>query len=204
MNSSNRRLFWRRGAICLLVGAAVFGSAPIAFAQNPGDPQPGFPGFFLTFDELGNGTLGTPSGIGPDPGVAVAGVGVQYALPVPVIPGDVLVKGPADDVANFGYSDRLVFDNGPVGGILTFQSLRDDASPPDPADVPTFPITSSFVVFEIGPEGNNSFSWTPGAGFPTGATYQGISDTPEPSTLILGALGLVALYALAWRRRIAR
>jgi MYXO-CTERM domain-containing protein len=110
-------------------------------------------------------------------------------------PGDIGPNNPN------GFSDQLQFhQGGPTGGLLTYLSLLDDNEPPDLADVVGLVPAGGPAVLEMGPEGNNGFVWGP---TPSGAIYQGISDTPEPSTFILGGLGLLALFLIGRRRRAA-
>jgi len=133
------------------------------------------------------------------------GGGLDFFLPVPVVAGDVIVVNPLDVTDNNpnGFSDLLTFLPG-IHGTLVYRSLLDEMEPfPDPADVAglIFPATP-FSVLESGPEGNNGFVWIVGdpAG-PSYTVYNGISDTPEPSTFVLGGLGLVALFLIRrWRR----
>jgi hypothetical protein len=200
-----RRSALRLGVSCLLLGVVIVGSANGGPAPAPGTPLPGTPGFIMIFDENGNATV---NGV-PAPVLAAgAGVGVVYALPGPVAPGFVNVFSPGDIGPNNpnGFSDLLTFQQGgPTGGILTYFSLLDDNSPPDLADVANLgPLNTPFSVIETGPEGNNGFQWV--AGNPAGpsfAAYNGISDTPEASTFILGGVGLLALFLIGRRRAAA-
>jgi hypothetical protein len=202
-----RRRRSRRGAIGLLVILLACASAKTAFAQAPGTPLPGTPGFTLTFDERGNTLLN--GGPNPNQVVLIGGGGIDIYLPSPVVPGDVLVFNPNDQSPLAGgHSDLLTFFNlnNAVGqtGVLYFQSLIDETTgPDDPADVSSFPTTSQFVVQEFGPEGNNKFLWVPDPTNPFGAAYNGYSDgvLPEPSTFVLGGLALLGLAAVAYRRR---
>jgi hypothetical protein len=193
-----------------ILSALAFGSVRTAFAQGPGAVAPGSVGFTLTFDEAGTGLLNGR----PEPGVPVAGGGINYLLPVPVIPGDVLITSPIDvDSANpNGMSDLLIFSNtvlatGQTVGVLTYQSLIDPFDPLLPADVPIlqFPVPV-ITIPEIGPEGSNGFTWVPDPPNLAGAVYNGISDgkVPEPSTFVLAGLGLLGLAASAYRRHRAR
>jgi len=186
----------------LLIALAV-GSAKIAIGglpPNPGMPVGGTPGFTMTFDENGNATInGQPV---PMLGIAPGG-GIVYPLPGPVFPGFVNVFGPSDIGPNNpnGFSDLLQFQGGgPNGGVLIYSSLLDDPSAPDLADVVgLLQQNTPFSVIEFGPEGNNGFVWI-GPNDPTQTLYQGISDIPEPSTFILGGLGLIALFLIGRRR----
>jgi hypothetical protein len=195
----NIRAFLTRAFCISILGVLAFGS-PKSFAglpPQPGSPVPGVPDFTFSFDENGHGFFnGQPVQASP-----VSGGGIDYLLPVPVVPGDVIVNGPSDigTTGGNGFSDLLTFMQGPAGGVLFYQSLADDTSPPDLADIvnliaPTTPI----AVLETGPEGNNGFLWNP---LGTQTVYNGISDIPEPSTIVLGGLGLLSLAAVAFRRR---
>jgi hypothetical protein len=177
------------------------GSAKGGIPADPGTPVAGAPGFLMIFDENGHATINGQ----PVPGTPVPGGGVDYPLPVPVAPGSVGVFTPGDasDSNPNGFSDLLTFSINPLNnqGVLLYESLLDDSSPPDLADVlrlvqPTTP----FSVTETGPEGNNGFVWSSPID-PTKTVYQGISDIPEPSTFILGTLGLMILALLGWRRQ---
>jgi hypothetical protein len=193
----------RLGIASLLLGLVILGSGKIAFGQLPGTPLPGNPGFILEFDEAGHGRVITDAGAIDDPGVPQLGGGILYDLPVPVFGGDVIVINTLDiSAANpDGYSDLLTFE----GHTLLYRSLLDESEPfPDPADVAglIFPATS-FSTFESGPEGFNGFVWILDSGLPSYTVYNGISDIPEPSTFILGGLGLIALLLVGRRRRVA-
>ena len=181
-------------ALMVVVGLVFIGSPRAALGQAPGTPIGGA-GFTLTFDEYGNALLDTGALI---TGVPVAGSGVLFPLPVPVVPGSVLVKGIPADTANFGYSDRIQFitDVASNTSSMLFQSFIDDADI-QPADVSQFPIDSTIVVQEVGVEGDNSFTYLAAP-----ATYVGISDgqIPEPATLAL--LGIGGLVALVRRHRV--
>jgi len=182
----------------LLLGVVALGAANIAFGGQPADPGTpiGTPGFVMTFDENGHATINGQ----PSPVLAV-GPGVTYILPGPVVPGFVNVFGPSDIGPNNpnGFSDLLQFvQGGPTGGLLIYSSLLDDPST-DLADVPGLVQQAGPGVVETGPEGNNGFVWV-GPTDPTQTKYIGISDIPEPSTFILGGLGLLALFLIGRRR----
>ena len=192
------------GIAGLVLGLVTLGSGKIALGVPlPGTPLPGNPGFILEFDEAGHGRVITGAGAVDEVGVPQLGGGIVYALPVPVFPGDVIVISPLDITLDnpFGYSDLLTFD----GSSLLYRSLLDELEPfPDPADVAglIFPA-SPFSTLESGPEGFDSFVWLLDSGLPSYTVYNGISDIPEPSTFILGGLGLFALFLVGRRRRAA-
>ena len=199
------------GISILSVSVLAFGAPRNALAQGPGAVAPGSVGFTLQFDESGNALINGVS----SPGIAIPGGGVNFILPTTVVPGDVLINSSVDvDPTNpTGDSDLLIFSNtvlasGVPAGVLTYESLIDPLDPLLAADVPRLNfIAPVLTIPEIGPEGNNGFKWVPDPGNLAGAVYLGISDgpqTPEPSTFVLGAMGLLSLAALAYRRRRAR
>jgi hypothetical protein len=193
------------GVMSLFLLALACGSANFALAQppGPGSSVAGTPGFTFTFDESGDSLLN--GGPNPLPVVPLPGGGIEFFLPGPVVPGDVLVRGLSDiSPANNGVSDLLSFSNNTANqGILSYFSLIDDSSPPDLADVPSFNLNAQFGVTEFGPEGFNQFQWIPDPNNPFGSIYNGVSDglVPEPSTFILGGLGLISLFLIGRRRR---
>ena len=185
-------------AICWFALAGSAAAQPL-----PGGTTAGA-GFQFNFDENGHGSLTTASGgVIPIPGVLIPGAGVQYVLPFPVAPGIVDVRGTPDEPPTpvFPFSDRMIFDtNSANQGILTFQSWIDDASPTaDLADVQvTGFLPSAFITDEVGHEGDNFFFWqTPGV------IYRGVSDAvPEPGSLVMAGMGMIALATAGRRRRV--
>ena len=186
-----------------------FSFTKTARAQGPGAVLPGSAGFTLAFDEQGNSLFNG----GPNFNLVVplAGGGINFFLPVQVVPGYVLATDPIDiSTTNpTGESDLLVFFNttlasGQTVGVMNYGSLIDDNSPPDLADVTNFsfpqPITT---ITESGLEGNNAFTWIPDPPNAAGAVYIGISDgvVPEPSSVVLGSLGMVSLFVMGWWHR---
>ncbi|PYJ03544.1 MAG: hypothetical protein DME25_11920 [Verrucomicrobia bacterium] len=185
------------------VSAAFVFTSAIALATASGQPGP-----VITVDELGNGTFnGTvlPSFQSPEPNSGI--VTLTYRLPFPGAPGDVQLFEPNAAGTN-QLSDIIRFDG---NGNLWFFSEREptDVPPFDPADVSQFPppIASLPVVslIETGPEGNNGAFYTPAPGGPgdnsAGASYNFISDVPEPSAGLLAILGSGFVLALNWRRQ---
>jgi hypothetical protein len=172
-------------------------------------------------DENGNGSFQVNGGasnplaafFGPDPSGGLAGNVLYYQLPFPLLGlGDVLLteqpvgQGLAQnsDVVRFFQTvvnqttfNYLIFysDNGDGG-----EDLADTGLPSE--------LSSNLVTIpEVGPEGNNGVVYTPSAGNPgarDGAVeYDIISDSPvpEPSTVALTGVGLLAAALLARRRR---
>jgi PEP-CTERM motif len=183
------------------------------FAQGPGAVLPGTPGYTFAFDEHGNSLFNG----GPNPFLVqpIANGGINYYLPFPVVQGYVLVNNSAD-VSNTnipGDSDLMFFFNTTLGGqtvgVMNFSSLIDDNDPQtDLADVTALnflqPVTQ---IGEFGGEGFNTFQWIPDPNNASGAVYNGISDgslVPEPSTIVLGGLGTISLFAMGWCHRRSR
>lgn len=198
----------KKQRITIVLAALLFvaGAAPAFATPLPGSIIDGSPPFTTTFDEQGNGTLTTASG-SVNNFWAAGAYGIQYRLYAFVQPGNVVVTDPdAISPTNpLGVSDILHFDNDDnLGGIMIYSSVWDENDPVhDLADVPLanvlyYSTPADFYINEVGPEGSNGFQW-----IALGATYNGISDIPEPSTFVLGGLGLFALFLIGWRRRAA-
>jgi hypothetical protein len=163
-------------------------------------------GGVITVDELGKGSFnGTPlpSGLQADPFSGI--VTLAYQLPFPGVPGDVLLFETAG--SNLA-SDLLRFDG--HGFLYFFSEIEPTDVPPfDPADVPQFPQPvpglQTVNLLETGPEGNNGALYNPAGGLPGdnsfGATYNFVSDVPEPGTGLLTMLGGGLLLALRARRQ---
>ena len=165
-----------------------------------------------TFDENGNSTTGSSSGPPISPGALQADPSggllvpvLVYNLPLPVVPGDVVLTEPGNPATGGQNSDVIRFWN-PTGINATQIIFYSDNSTTEPGDVPPdagladtgLPPQLFNPVFipEVGPEGNNGAVYTPAPGAPgsiAGAvvTYNIISDSPipEPGTLALAVLG---------------
>jgi hypothetical protein len=156
-----------------------------------------------TFDESGNSSgLGISPGIMQlDPSGGLAANVLVYNLAFSVIPGDVILREPGTPTGT-GESDVVRFWN-PTGGGPSQIIFYSDFSATDPADAPAdtgLPSTLmplSIGIPEVGPEGNNGALYTPTPNQPgfilsttvPPATYNIISDVPEPNELALAVLG---------------
>lgn len=190
--------------LVLLIGTAVSGlmlSLTGAAAQ-----------FTITFsvDEDGHGTATNSTGFfsalpfslanDPTPGGLANAATYGLLNPPGLVAGNLILLEPG--TGNF--SDLIRFNPTENGGSLVFYSDTTDGVD-SKADIgfPTgFNIDSAFV--EVGPEGNNGFTYTPIAGEPgfiAGArgpvTYVLISDSPSavplPSTWLMLLGGLAGL-----------
>lgn len=181
----------------------------------------------ITFDENGHGTFTNTTGFNstllfalqPDPGPGGLAGALTYDLQNPpgLVAGDLIMLEPGGGGA---ISDIIRFNPNEVGagggtGALVFYSDNVDGKD-SLADIgfPTALYANNLTVTEVGPEGNNGFTYTPTAGQPgfvAGAggpvTYVIKSDVlPEPSSIALGGIGAVALLVgrTIRRRRAAR
>lgn len=198
-------MFALRASISSSIAVAAFLSGFLLLAPTrdvlaqalPGSAVPGTTLGNIHFDEKGTMTL--DSGVTIH-GTAVAGGGIDYTLPGPVVPGALLIFGTSDMLVTGapGVSDRLDFSVDANGaGHMLYRSLLDDTDgAADPADVRAFPTTDTTnTLQEVGPEGNNSFIYQT-----SGAIYYGVSDAvPEPAAGVL--LGVAALAFVGRRTR---
>jgi hypothetical protein len=174
----------------------------------------------INVDENGKGTLTNTAGFSgtlasallPDPGPGGLPAVLTYSLlnPPGLVAGDVLVNEPGDGLQDvIRFNPNQVAPDGTIGTLVFYSDNIGGAD--SLADTPSPPLafyTNQVVVAEVGPEGNNGFTYTPTAGQPgfvAGAagpvTYIIKSDSPptvpEPSTLALFGVGAMGL----WLRR---
>ena len=172
-----------------------------------------------TFDEFGNSSGPSsappisPGILQPDPSGGLTVPVLVYNLPVPVVPGDVVLTESGNPATGGQYSDVVRFWN-PTGINATqiiFYSDTDDAvlAPADTGLPPQ--LFNPVFIPEVGPEGNNGAVYTPAPGAPgsiAGAvvTYNIISDSPipEPGILALAVLGGGTLLLTLKRRHSVR
>jgi hypothetical protein len=164
----------------------------------------------ITIDENCNGSFSLNGGaaigllcnkdsIDPLNGMSVP----TFALTGDTVRGDLVLLEPGSSVA----SDLIRFEV----GILRFYSERPEAGATPPFDasdvgVPTDRQATVVTFNEVGGEGNNGFTYTPGPndpGFIQGfdTTYVIISDVPEPASISLLACGVSILGFITWRQR---
>jgi hypothetical protein len=157
-----------------------------------GDP------FIFNFDENGNGSYSTdgvhftpsPGVVMPDPSPGHNNV-LTYMLPSLVESGDVRIW---EDAAKTILSDVIRFTDaaGDLNGAVNADRMiyYSDPGDSDLADEPGFFPTNLTPrdgggIVEVGAEGGNGFTYAPGGAFPANNVYNGISDTPEPMSLVL-------------------
>jgi hypothetical protein len=177
----------------------------------------------ITLNENGNATLTNTNGFNSplpvslqaDPGPGGLSSALTYNLlnPPGLTAGDLLLLDPA--VSGLSISDIVRFNpnqtcSGSNGCLVFYSDTVDGADSVADKGFPTALYANNLAVFEVGPEGNNGFSYTPTAGQPgfvAGAggpvTYIIRSDTPvpEPSAVVLLGMGLTAFSVIAYRGR---
>ena len=161
----------------------------------------------ITVDENCNGTFRNTAGffstlpcaLLPDPGPGGLSATVTYGLlnPPGLTAGDLVLFETGTPTGTV--SDVIRFNPLQNGGSLVFYSdMSDGVDALADTGFPHALYTNVLSVFEVGPEGNNGYIYTPTAGQPgfvAGAggpvTYDITSDAvPEPASLTLLAVGL--------------
>jgi hypothetical protein len=166
------------------------------------------------FDEMANWSW---SGGGSGLGTPLPAGGVAYPVGVVGYPFEQIVIGQTFGFCEPGLpwsldnlSDVIHFDD-----AWHFSYYSDVAIPPETGELAdlingslaSFVAGSGWTIppenqlFEIGPEGNNHVAFTTMVRDVGIVEYVGISDIPEPSTVVLFAIGGVGLLAYVWCRR---
>jgi len=193
-------------AMAMLLGFGIDTARAGGGLAGSGDP------FTATFDENGNGFYDPRDGTGFKTLEVLGGAGTTllvYRLPSPVITGDVRIW---EDFLGGTLSDVLRFTNaaGDVSGglngdrLIVYSDLPEPGEKGDLADVgiPTqlFPNDGGGIV-EVGPEGNNGVTYSPGGPFDNIYVFRSDVAVPEPTSIIMLSLGALGAAGFGWRRR---
>jgi hypothetical protein len=181
--------------VTLLAAGAFAGSCPLITVDENGHGR-------LDFSQCGGGVTAMPGVLRNDPGPGGLNDVLTYNLlgPPSLTAGDLGIfdaSGLFSDVVRFndyntggvpGYPASLLFYSDPVAG--TFDSLADIFSPP------TSFYPNALGLLEVSNNNVSSVLYTPAFGEPGyvpgfSVTYDIISDTPEPSTIILFTSSLI-------------
>ncbi len=197
-------------AVLLIVLSSAVSLVHAGTIGLPAGPDP----FRFFFDENGHGAYQTfnptTGAYGPlinSPGVLVVdpltatGFALQYTLPEFVGAGDAGILESGTTCTAATCSDGLRFITGAATSFMRYYS---DVGEPDLADtgLPSNFTPGAFAI-ELGTEGSTrTFQYVAGSGDPAATNfYLGISDTPEPSTIVLLATGLFGVGGIAYRRK---
>jgi hypothetical protein len=166
----------------------------------------------ITFDENGVGSVRSTTGMSaPMPGVlgtdSDGHATLIYTPPAAFnyqpLDGDLYLHEPGTPTGTF--SDVVRFH----GGTICFYS-----DPADPGEtgtlgdvgIPVHMLDNKKTIEEIGPENSNGATYSPKAGEPgfdpsQKVTVVVISDTPEPSSLLIATLSLLPSIVFLYRKR---
>jgi hypothetical protein len=177
----------------------------------------------ITVDENGSGLFTNTNGfisplpfttalLDPGPGGLPGALTYDLLNPPLLTAGDLRILEPGTTGV---LSDLIRFNPNqptPSGfGTLVFYSDNSDGKD-SLADIgfPTALYTNTLTVTEVGPEGNNGFSYTPtsgqpgfvaGAGGPVTFVIRSDVAVPEPASIVLGGIGIAIGLAYACVRR---
>jgi hypothetical protein len=184
--------------------------------------------YIVNVNETGNGSYSTDGGITwtallgvmtPDPSGAV-GLGTTpvlvYNLPFLIANvngsfGDLVLTEPPPPDGSGTISDLIRFNKTVTGlsQLIFYSDVVGGADALADTGIPTGRRGNVNTVVEVGPELNNGITYTPTAlpgvqpsnvGYgDSGVTYNIISDVPEPTTMIAGALLLLPFGASTLR-----
>jgi hypothetical protein len=207
---------WRHVFVGLGLAALLAAGNGRAFAQGLS--------ITITVDENGNGTFtnsngffsGLPASVQPDPGPGGLSAVLTYGLlnPPGLTAGDLVLVEPGltgaiSDVVRFNPNETVA---GSTGALAFYSDASDGHDALADVGFPGALYANTVTFVEVGPEGNNGFTYTPTAGQPgfvagaAGAvTYVIRSDVPasvpEPGPLVLGSVAASVGLATLWARR---
>lgn len=192
--------------VTLLAAGAYASNCPLITVNENGQGK-------LDFTQCGGGVTPMPGVLRNDPGPGGLNNVLTYNLlgPPSLTAGDLGIfdaSGTFSDVVRFNdyntggvpnYPASLLFYSDPVAG--TFDSLADIFSPP------TSFYPNALGLLEVWSNNTSSVLYTPDPGQPGyvpgfSVTYDIISDTPEPATILLLGSSLLGAAVVLRRRRL--